>query len=62
MGGFLSQPADKYTVFQVEFFCQFPYLMPCLVGAFICVVGLISECFVSFLYLTSSQSLQLPAL
>ncbi|XP_062519759.1 uncharacterized protein LOC134194806 [Corticium candelabrum] len=35
IGGFLSNPADKYSLFENEFFCHFPYLLPCLVNAFI---------------------------
>ena len=41
VGGFLSQPADKYAVFQVPFFCKFPYIMPCFVGAAIAAISLI---------------------
>lgn len=32
-GGFLAQPASKYSVLQSGFFCTFPYSLPCLVGA-----------------------------
>ena len=41
VGGFLSQPADKYSVFQVPFFCRFPYIVPCFVGAAIALISLI---------------------
>ena len=43
-GGFLAQPASKYAVLQVPFFCQFPYVLPCLVGAGISVLSLIGKC------------------
>ena len=42
-GGFLAQPASKYAVLQVPFFCQFPYVLPCLVGAGISVLSLIGK-------------------
>ena len=43
VGGFLAQPASKYSLLQVPFFCMFPYLLPCLVGAAIGVLSLIGE-------------------
>jgi len=42
-GGFLAQPASKYAVLQVPFFCQFPYVLPCLVGAGSSVLSLIGK-------------------
>ena len=41
VGGFLAQPASKYAAFQTPFFCQFPYLLPCLVGVGIGTLSLI---------------------
>ncbi|XP_065838334.1 uncharacterized protein [Oscarella lobularis] len=32
VGGFLSQPAQKYFIFENRFFCRFPYFLPCLVS------------------------------
>ena len=42
-GGFLAQPASKYSVLQVPFFCQFPYVLPCLVGGSISVLSLVGK-------------------
>ena len=33
LGGALVYPASKFPLLRVEYFCQFPYLLPCLVGA-----------------------------
>ncbi|XP_065842034.1 uncharacterized protein [Oscarella lobularis] len=32
VGGFLSQPAEKYSLFENEFFCRFPFVLPCLIS------------------------------
>ena len=32
VGGFFAQPAGKYSLFETPFFCQFPFLLPCLFG------------------------------
>ncbi|XP_064395465.1 uncharacterized protein LOC135342613 isoform X1 [Halichondria panicea] len=42
LGGFLAQPASKYTALQFEMFCQYPYSLPVLVGAFLGVITLFS--------------------
>ena len=42
MGGLLAQPADKYEVLRVPFFCLFPYLLPCLVGLGFCVLAMLA--------------------
>ena len=42
VGGFLAQPANKYSVFHVHFFCIFPYLLPCLVSIALSVTALIA--------------------
>lgn len=41
VGGFLAQPANKYSPFRVHFFCIFPYLLPCLVSVALSVTALI---------------------
>jgi hypothetical protein len=43
VSGFLSNPAEKYGIFEAEFFCHFPYLLPCLVNACIGVIALICK-------------------
>ena len=40
VGGFLAQPANKYSLFRVKFFCTFPYLLPCLVSIALSVSAL----------------------
>ncbi|XP_064385510.1 uncharacterized protein LOC135334305 isoform X2 [Halichondria panicea] len=42
MGGFLAQPASKYTALQFEIFCQYPYSLPVLVGVFLGFISLSS--------------------
>ena len=42
-GGFLAQPASKYSFFQTSFFCQFPFVLPCLLAVFIVFVALIGK-------------------
>lgn len=32
VGGFLAQPASKYRLFELPFFCQFPYVLPVFVA------------------------------
>jgi prenylcysteine oxidase/farnesylcysteine lyase len=45
IGGYLAQPASKYTALQYDFFCQFPYVFPVFVAngiglmSFICMDG-----------------------
>lgn len=29
----MARPASKYSVLELPFFCDFPYLLPCSVGA-----------------------------
>jgi MFS family permease len=41
VGGFLAQPADKYPLLKLAFFCTFPYLLPGLVGLFVAVLALV---------------------
>ncbi|KAL6049513.1 protein ZINC INDUCED FACILITATOR-LIKE 1-like [Balamuthia mandrillaris] len=47
IGGYLAQPAKKYpSLFPKDsFFDHYPYLMPCLVGASVTLVGLIAGYF-----------------
>ena len=42
-GGFLAQPTSKYPLLQFQFFCTFPYVLPCLVGAGIGIISLIGK-------------------
>jgi MFS family permease len=42
VGGFLSQPASKYSAFETQFFCKFPYALPCIVGATICLFSFVA--------------------
>ncbi|CAE6426810.1 unnamed protein product [Rhizoctonia solani] len=43
LGGFLSHPAERYpSVFGYELFRQYPYLLPCLAGSSISIIGLIA--------------------
>ena len=46
VGGFLARPASKYPLLQIPFFCEFPYLLPCLVGGVLSVLSLLGK----FLY------------
>jgi MFS family permease len=39
IGGYLAQPASKYTALQYDFFCQFPYVLPVFV---VVLIGMIS--------------------
>ncbi|XP_065901214.1 uncharacterized protein [Dysidea avara] len=41
-GGFLARPASKYPLFDVPFFCQFPYVLPCMVALTMAISGLIA--------------------
>lgn len=41
IGGFLARPASKYSVLQVDFFCRFPYSLPCIVGGGISFLSLV---------------------
>lgn len=49
IGGFLSQPADKYPLLDVWFFRRFPYSLPCLMvgvvtmGSVVCAACLLEE-------------------
>lgn len=36
----MAQPANKYSLFRVQFFCTFPYLLPCLVSIALSVITL----------------------
>jgi len=40
VGGFLARSASKYETTQISFFCKFPYLLPCLVGAALGILSL----------------------
>ncbi|CAE6365194.1 unnamed protein product [Rhizoctonia solani] len=43
LGGFLSHPAERYpSVFGYELFRRYPYLLPCLAGSSISIIGLIA--------------------
>ena len=42
-GGFLAHPTSKYPLFDVPFFCDFPYLLPCLIGVSTNIFNLISK-------------------
>ena len=42
-GGFLARPASKYPLFDVPFFCQFPYVLPCMVALTMAISGLIGK-------------------
>ena len=42
-GGFLARPASKYSAFNIPFFCNFPYVLPCLVGVAANIVSFISK-------------------
>ena len=42
-GGFLARPASKYPLLNIPFFCNFPYVLPCLVGVSANIFGLISK-------------------
>ena len=48
VGGFLAEPASKYSLFKVPFFCKFPYILPCLVGVAIGIMSFIGKSFVMF--------------
>lgn len=53
MGGFLAQPASKYSALQFEFFCEYPYSLPCIVGGSLGMISFISEllgCLGSYCY------------
>ena len=41
----MARPASKYPLFDVPFFCRFPYLLPCLVALVVAIVGLVCESF-----------------
>lgn len=43
VGGFLARPASKYPLLQIPFFCEFPYLLPCLVGGVLSVLSLLGK-------------------
>lgn len=43
MGGFLSQPADKYSTFQYSFFCDFPFILPILIVEVLNLISLIGN-------------------
>jgi MFS family permease len=38
----MSQPAAKYAAFRNDFFCKFPYVLPCLIGVAICLFSFIA--------------------
>lgn len=40
VGGFLARSASKYEATQISFFCKFPYVLPCLVGAALGILSL----------------------
>ena len=40
VGGFLAQPASKYSALRTDFFCKYPYSLPCIVGGGISLVSL----------------------
>ena len=42
-GGFLARPASKYPLFDVPFFCHFPYVLPCMVALTMAIIGLIGR-------------------
>ena len=43
IGGFLAQPASKYSALQFPFFCKYPYTLPCFVGAGMSIGSLIGR-------------------
>ena len=45
-GGFLARPASKYPLFDIPFFCRFPYLLPCLVALVVAIIGLVCKFFI----------------
>lgn len=53
----MAQPASKYSVFQTSFFCKFPYLLPCLIGAAIGLCSLIGQSRLQKLFLIPSLPL-----
>ena len=51
VGGFLAQPANKYSLFRVQFFCTFPYLLPCLV----CIALSVSALTVTVIFIKETR-------
>ena len=43
MGGFLAQPANKYSALQFDIFCKYPYCLPCIVGGCMGLFSLLCE-------------------
>ena len=43
IGGFLAQPASKFGPLKIPFFCEYPYSLPCIVGASLAVVSFIGK-------------------
>ncbi|XP_065901217.1 uncharacterized protein [Dysidea avara] len=55
-GGFLARPASKYPFFDVPFFCQFPYFLPCMVGVAVSMISLV----VAILFLNETLKKKTP--
>ena len=60
----MSQPAAKYSVFRNDFFCKFPYVLPCFIGVAIGIISFIGELEISGLHfcckISHPPSLSLP--
>ncbi|KAG9318274.1 major facilitator superfamily domain-containing protein [Chiua virens] len=41
IGGSFSHPADKYQIFDSEFWREYPYFLPCLIAAITAVIGVV---------------------
>ena len=51
IGGFLAQPASKFGPLKIPFFCEYPYSLPCIVGASLAVFSFIGKVYCLYLYL-----------
>ncbi len=58
MGGLLSNPATKFSTFDIELFRRYPYLLPCIAATSIAWAG----CIYGYFYLTEVRKfVSLPA-
>ncbi len=58
MGGLLSNPATKFSMFDIELFRRYPYLLPCITATSIAWAG----CVYGYFYLTEVHNIvSLPA-
>ena len=44
----MAQPANKYPPLQFQLFCDYPYSLPCLVGAGISLFSFVSKWIIEF--------------